>query len=141
MDTGLHRNCWATPYLIPICLHCRGIDSLYAALLAQTTTYGLTIMVLAVSHQQREQTEQATMVVLCSNQAAMRHRRDVLSPWFLTRLDARRPSGGKPQPSRCRRFPIGIDGFQRSSSPRRRSSLAYYKNAETIIFMFEDAAA
>lgn len=80
------------------------------------------------------------MVVLCSNQAAMRNRRDVLSPWILTRLDAGR-LGGKPQPSRRRRFPIGYDVLQRSSSPRRRSSLAYYKNAETIILMSEGAAA
>jgi hypothetical protein len=46
-------------------------------------------MKLPALNQQREQTEQATMVVLCSNQAALRNRRDVLS-LSLTRLDARR---------------------------------------------------
>jgi len=80
-DTESQWSCWATPYLIPICLHCCGIDSFYAALLAQTTTCGLRIMELPASHQQREQAEQATMVVICSKQAALRNRRDVLSPW------------------------------------------------------------
>lgn len=137
-ETGSHESCWATPYLIPICLHCRGIDSLYAALLAQTSTCGLRIMEFPVSHQQWEQTEQATMMVLCNNQAAMRNRRDVLSPGILTRLNARR-LGRKSQPSRCRRFPIGHDVFQRSFSRGRAST--YYKNAETIVFMSEDFAA
>jgi hypothetical protein len=69
-------------------------------------------MELPASHQQREQAEQATMMVLCSKQAALRNPAGRVVSLGLpgTRLDARRLGKGKPPTSR--RFPIGHDVLQ-----------------------------
>jgi hypothetical protein len=76
-------------------------------------------MMLPVSHQQREQTEQAIMVVLCSKQAALRNPAGRVVSLGLGRVSMQDALGR--EAADTRRFPIGHDVLQRAFLARPSS--------------------
>jgi hypothetical protein len=77
-------------------------------------------MMLPVSHQQREQTEQAMMVVLCSKQAALRNPAGRVVSLGLGRVSMQDALGR--EAADTRRFPIGHDVLQRAFRQDKPSS-------------------
>jgi hypothetical protein len=94
---------------------------------------------LPVSHQQREQTGQAMKVVLCSKQAALRNPAGRVVSLGLGRVSMQDASGGKPP--RPEDSPLVMTSCSTPSWQDHRHLTLFYKDAETIILMSEDAAA
>jgi hypothetical protein len=98
-------------------------------------------MELPASHGQREQTEQATMVVLCSKQAALRNPAGRVVSLGLPGRVSMQDASEKGSRRLAEDSPLVMTSSQRSFLKDHRHLAYFYKDAKTVVFMSEDAAA